>query len=179
MVRSSFRSVLIGGGAASMALVAAALSVAQPPHDDRDRHRDGQWPVYQRHAFDGRSRDRDRGHGGFGRFEPLNVPPVSAGWFQRPYPYHLDYYRMRYGGSYAPYFGNLYGPPQVAPYYGPYYGGYGGGYSNGYGQEGYGGMPGGYPGMPFSMVPDGSAEDSSPVDQPPAPKAEGLPAPAP
>jgi hypothetical protein len=34
---------------------------------------------------------------------------------------------MRYGGSYAPYFGNLYGPPQVVtapPYYGPYYGGY-------------------------------------------------------
>jgi hypothetical protein len=31
---------------------------------------------------------------------------------------------MRYGGSYAPYFGNLYGPPQVVtapPYYGPYY----------------------------------------------------------
>jgi hypothetical protein len=53
---------------------------------------------------------------------------VNAGWFQRPYPFHLDYYRMRYGGSYAPYFGNLYGPPQVVtapPYYGPYYGGFG------------------------------------------------------
>ncbi len=37
----------------------------------------------------------------------------SGGNFQRPYPYHLDYYRMRYGGSYAPYFGNLYGPPNV------------------------------------------------------------------
>ncbi len=35
----------------------------------------------------------------------------NEGWFQRPYPYHLDYYRMRYGGSYEPYFGNLYGPP--------------------------------------------------------------------
>jgi hypothetical protein len=35
---------------------------------------------------------------------------------------------MRYSGSYAPYFGNLYGPPQVVtapPYYGPYYGGFG------------------------------------------------------
>jgi hypothetical protein len=68
------------------------------------------------------------------------VPPqVSAGWFQRPYPYHLDYYRMRYGGSYAPYFGNLYGPPQVVtapPYYGPYYGGYDG--PNGYVPPGYG-----------------------------------------
>jgi hypothetical protein len=68
---------------------------------------------------------RGDGHGaGSKRF----APQVNAGWFQRPYPYHLDYYRMRYGGSYAPYFGNLYGPPQVVtapPYYGPYYGGYG------------------------------------------------------
>lgn len=47
---------------------------------------------------------------------------VAAGGFQRPYPYHLDYYRKAYGGSYAPYFGNLYGPPNVvlgaAPYAG-------------------------------------------------------------
>lgn len=34
----------------------------------------------------------------------------SANYFTRPYPYHLDYYRMRWGGSYAPYYGNLYGP---------------------------------------------------------------------
>jgi len=43
-------------------------------------------------------------------------------WFQRPYPYHLDYYRLRYGGSYAPYFGYLYGTPDVllnSPAYGP------------------------------------------------------------
>ena len=93
---------------------------------------------------------------------------VSANWFQRPYPYHLDYYRMRYGGSYAPYFGNLYGPPQVyAPWYGnaaPYSGpneyGYGNGYAAPYGNgyappNGYVGdygcpgpycnQPGGYP----------------------------------
>jgi hypothetical protein len=45
---------------------------------------------------------------------------------------------MRYGGSYAPYFGNLYGPPQVVtapPYYGPYYGGYDA--PNGYPAPGY------------------------------------------
>jgi hypothetical protein len=35
---------------------------------------------------------------------------VSGSFFTRPYPYHLDYYRMRWGGSYAPYYGNLYGP---------------------------------------------------------------------
>jgi len=57
----------------------------------------------------------------------------GGGWFQRPYPYHLDYYRMRYGGSYAPYFGNLYGPPvmfplvvpPISPYFGRAYDGWG------------------------------------------------------
>jgi hypothetical protein len=46
-------------------------------------------------------------------------PAYESGWFQRPYPYHLDYYRMRYGGSYAPYFGNISGPPII---YRPRYG---------------------------------------------------------
>lgn len=59
---------------------------------------------------------------------------------------------MRYGGSYAPYFGNLYGPPQVVtapPYYGPY-GGYG--YPNGLGYDGA------YPahGVPASYPTDGN-----------------------
>ena len=60
---------------------------------------------------------------------------------------------MRYGGSYAPYFGNLYGPPQVVtapPYYGPYYGEYG--YQNGLG---YNGAYGGY-GPPVGHPPDGN-----------------------
>ncbi|MBN1851593.1 MAG: hypothetical protein JW829_02680 [Pirellulales bacterium] len=39
------------------------------------------------------------------------IQSQGGSWFQRPYPYHLDYYRWRYQGSYAPYFGNLYGPP--------------------------------------------------------------------
>lgn len=45
--------------------------------------------------------------------QPYGAGYSSGSYFQRPYPYHLDYYRMRYGGSYAPYYGNLYGPPQV------------------------------------------------------------------
>jgi hypothetical protein len=82
-------------------------------------------------------------------------PQVSSAWFQRPYPYHLDYYKMRYGGSYAPYFGNLYGPSVYPAYYGPYYGGYGSGYGGGYGGEygnGYG--PAGYGGVPMAYPPD-------------------------
>ena len=56
----------------------------------------GGWQSPPHHGYSGR---RWGGHSSEGA------------WFQRPYPYHLDYYRMRYQGSYAPYFGNLYGPP--------------------------------------------------------------------
>lgn len=112
---------------------------AEQPNGGAPEHRRG--PVYQRHAFGGSMQGRGAGHSGSGHehFAIVNVPPMNAGSFQRPYPYHLDYYRMRYGGSYEPYFGNLYGPPQVVtapPYYGAYYGGYGGlgaGYAGGYG----------------------------------------------
>ncbi len=59
------------------------------------------------------------------QFGPEHQAPAAyqSQWFRRPYPYHLDYYRMRYGGSYAPYFGNIYGPSVLffAPPY-PYYG---------------------------------------------------------
>lgn len=61
---------------------------------------------------------------GYGRYPiyrprpPFNRPgrqqaAIAAGSFQRPYPYHLDYYRQRYGGGYEPYFGNLYGSPNI------------------------------------------------------------------
>jgi hypothetical protein len=90
-------------------------------------------------------------------------PQISAGWFQRPYPYHLDYYRMRYGGTYAPYFGNLYGVPQAIyypPYYGPYYTGYGSPYPTDNGQA-YGGMPGQYPTAPGAVMPPGEVGQTS------------------
>lgn len=49
-----------------------------------------------------------------GRRVPLRqAPTVEAGSFQRPYPYHLDYYKQRFGGGYEPYFGNLYGSPSI------------------------------------------------------------------
>jgi hypothetical protein len=63
---------------------------------------------------------------------------------------------MRYGGSYEPYFGNLYGPPQVVtapPYYGPYYNGYGyGGFGFG-GPAGYG-FPNAYGQLPYGCPCD-------------------------
>lgn len=106
-------------------------------------------PVYQRH-----SGDWNRWHGGkhnrrFDRGRQWVSPQVNSGWFQRPYPYHLDYYKMRYGGSYAPYFGNLYGPPQVVtapPYYGPFMNGFefaNPGDARFYGQQAFPGAGGG------------------------------------
>jgi hypothetical protein len=152
--------------------VTLAMSVVHPAiADESDDHGDGgHWrPVYQRHAFEwkdhGRRDDKFRRHSVF-------VPPqVNAAWFQRPYPYHLDYYKMRYGGSYAPYFGNLYGPPQVVtapPYYGPYYGDFGYG-ANGY-QNGY---PGAYeeipPQAPFAPGGWGNAPGANAGAMPQAP----------
>jgi hypothetical protein len=81
----------------------------------------------------------------------------------------LDYYKMRYGGSYAPYFGNLYGTPQIVnypPYYGPYFDGNGGGYGNGYGQPGYGGAPMEYPGNPGMMPGTEEVEETAPFQTP-------------
>jgi hypothetical protein len=104
---------------------------------------------------------------------------VNAGWFQRPYPYHLDYYRMRYGGSYAPYFGNLYGPPQVVtapPYYGPYFGEYiqpsGGAFYGG------NGGPIGFSGQGSELVNGGTTHSSHPAEESTVPtESESLPPP--
>src|SRR6266480_2865698 len=124
-------------------MIGVVRAFAEQAQNDHG-HQGNDHPVYQRHAFDGMRHDNWQDRRDFSRGFPMTSPQISAGWFQRPYPYHLDYYKMRYGGSYAPYFGNLYGTPQVVnypPYYGPYYGGNGGGYANGYAQPGYGGIP--------------------------------------
>jgi hypothetical protein len=104
-----------------------ALGAPAPAQPHNGGHEAGA-PVYQRRAFEWWPGHGKRHDGKPNQPLYWRSPPVNAGWFQRPYPYHLDYYRMRYGGSYAPYFGNLYGPPQVVtapPYYGPYYGSFG------------------------------------------------------
>jgi hypothetical protein len=127
---ASLRLMLLSGGAVGATLFVAALACGQQPQGEGNGQHAGPRPVYQRHAFEWMHEDHDRRRDDF-RSVPRTPPQISAGWFQRPYPYHLDYYRMRYGGSYAPYFGNLYGTPQVV------YGGWGAG---GWGAE-YGGYP--------------------------------------
>jgi hypothetical protein len=50
-------------------------------------------------------------YGGFGAYggfvAPFFTPPIVAGaWYERPYPYHFDYYRNRWGGAPAGAYGN-------------------------------------------------------------------------
>lgn len=168
-----------------------AEQVSAEPWQDDDGHPNGEPPVYQWHPSDGHKHDdrredrRDRRD--FRRDSRFVSPQVSAGWFQRPYPYHLDYYKMRYGGSYAPYFGNLYGTPQVVnypPYYGPYYTGYGTGNVAGFGQPGYNGVPMEYPANPGNTMPGNGNEGLIPTgtqtgESPAKLGGEALPAPTP
>ena len=161
----SFRGLVLAL-AATMSL--ATQSLAQPG-------RDGSGPtggpgVYQWRPSDGHRRDEGRDRRDYrpnNRFVPQQQ--VQSGWFQRPYPYHLDYYKMRYGGSYAPYFGNLYGTPfgtpQVVnypPYYGPYYTGYGAGNGIGYGQPGPSGGQMEYPAYQDATIPEANGGESQP-----------------
>lgn len=167
--------MLLSSVALGFSVLGAEHVSAQPWQDGDGQPNDGP-PVYQRHAFDGHRREERRDRRDFRRDSRFVSPQISAGWFQRPYPYHLDYYKMRYGGSYAPYFGNLYGTPQVVnypPYYGPYYGGYGAGYANGYGQPGYAEAPLEYPANPGAMMPGTEVQDAASIktgdEAPPAP----------
>ena len=110
----------------SLSLGLAESVVAQPLYQ---RYRQEQ-PRYEAPASYQRQNHNHANYSrrGYEQQQPsMAGPQVSGGYYQRPYPYHLDYYRMRWGGSYAPYFGNLYGPPNVV--WGMPYGGYyGGGY---------------------------------------------------
>jgi hypothetical protein len=43
-----------------------------------------------------------RGRGGYGYgynfYQPFYSPVIAGNWYERPYPYHFDYYRHRWGG---------------------------------------------------------------------------------
>jgi hypothetical protein len=161
--------------ASTIVVMMVGQSFVQAEGFDDRRDRDHGRPVYQRRAFDWKD-DHGRDHKD-GRFHGRHAfaPQVSSGWFQRPYPYHLDYYKMRYGGSYAPYFGNLYGPPQVVtapPYYGPYFGSFVSGEANG--QFPNGAVYPGWPGAAFEQPADATIPS-----QPPSGPSNGEMLPAP
>jgi hypothetical protein len=147
----------IGIVAFGLTLLSATLTSGQSPDSDYR----GPAPVYQRRAFEWNGHGRGKFDRRFDRRFQFQPPHVNAAWFQRPYPYHLDYYKMRYGGSYAPYFGNLYGPPQVVtapPYYGPYYGGFE------YANPGDGAFNVPYSANPNGPILQAPVEQSAPVE---------------
>lgn len=159
--RAKFASCAIAA-----ALVAALASTASA--------QGGPAPTYQRKGtFAGHDYDKHRDF----RHErmPQYSSQTNAGSFQRPYPYHLDYYRAKWGGSYAPYFGNLYGPPNYfingVPFYngfGPWGGfnsfGYPGGFDNRFG--GFGGPGSGGPGWGGSPYGPWAGEFMGPEGMP-------------
>ena len=187
MIRLSFRCVMLAIAVSTF----AAARVSAQPGPDGDGSPNGGPSVYQWHPSDGWRHDDRKDRRDFRRDSRFVSPQIQSGWFQRPYPYHLDYYKMRYGGSYAPYFGNLYGTPlgtpQVVnypPYYGPYYTGNGAGPPNGYGQPGNGGAPMEYPVNPGAMMPGSDAGESIPTqtqsrETVTRPNADTLPVPTP
>ena len=172
MVRERSDLLIFVSGAIGIALLAAVLVYGQPPQNDG-----GSQPAYQRHGPDSRRDGHDRHRDKFNQYGRRTMPQVSSGWFQRPYPYHLDYYKMRYGGSYAPYFGNLYGVPFGTPQV--VYGGLG----QGTGDWGNGG--GAYPIPGYEWMegprPQPRAEVNEPSNDQPSTdqkKDESLPPPA-
>ena len=190
MFRDRSDLLVYGLGAIGVVLLASVLAFGQSPQGGNgsppngNGQHGGQWSGYQRQGGDWKRRDHDRRHD---KFDRRAAPQVSSAWFQRPYPYHLDYYKMRWGGSYAPYFGNLYGTPFGTPQVvGNGNWGAGGlgvdgyGFGNGYGPGVHGGQPNGFPGVPYSysMMPEFPAEKAAPANGQTTPaNGENLPAP--
>lgn len=205
VVRDRAELLIFGFGTIGLVLIAAVLAYGQPPQGGpggphggnggppsgnagplpgggggppagQHGNHGGPWPVYQR---DG---SHWMHHGGGGRGwgqhgQQWMMPQVSSGWFQRPYPYHLDYYKMRWGGSYAPYFGNLYGVPFGTPQvvnggWGPGAGDWG---PTGGGPPGYEWMDGN--GYPTNAVVKQAGPPDSESQPPPQQNDESLPAP--
>jgi hypothetical protein len=62
---------------------------------------------------------------GGGFFQPYFSPVIASSWYQRPYPYHFDYFRGRWDGGQGAYAGAVPSavdcpcmnevPPTVAP----------------------------------------------------------------
>jgi hypothetical protein len=81
------------------ALAAASVATAQEPPTapyQRMRTGAGDWSMRGGHNQNWRG-----GWGGYGGFyNPFFFQPIVTGsWYERPYPYHFDYYRYRWGGQ--------------------------------------------------------------------------------
>jgi hypothetical protein len=78
-------------------MLAPVAARGQAPAYQRTRGGAGDWQARGGHAQHWRG--PSGGYGGF--YDPyFAAPPIIAGsYYQRPYPYHFDYYRNRWGGA--------------------------------------------------------------------------------
>jgi len=123
VARNAFRLTLVGWAAVGAILAGVEFAHAQPPQGIRSGGPNGPQggsqngpQTYQRQKFDGSRWGRDRRRNDFGQSFPFTTPQVNSGWYQRPYPTHLDYFRLRSNEAPPPYYGNWNGS----------YGGWGG-----------------------------------------------------
>ncbi|MBA3482264.1 MAG: hypothetical protein H0T51_10655 [Pirellulales bacterium] len=103
------RKQLIAGALACLAALSglAATAPAQEPlaGPTYSRMRTGaeDWQARGGNYAQGYGRG---GHGwGGGFFQPYISPVVASSWYQRPYPYHFDYFRGRWDGGQSGYAG--------------------------------------------------------------------------
>src|SRR6188474_1474235 len=103
MPRACLLTVLVL--AAIHATPAAAQNAAMASPYQRLRNGAGDW-----HARGGHNQHWRGGYGGGygGFYNPYFAPPpiVAGSWYERPYPYHFDYYRQRWGGAPNGYYGD-------------------------------------------------------------------------
>jgi hypothetical protein len=177
VVRTTCRLALSVCVVIGCSLAAAVIATAEGPQNGGGPH-DGRRQTYQRHGSDWKDNRHDQRRNHFK--QTRHGQQSSSAWFQRPYPYHLDYYRMKFGGSYAPYFGNLYGTPFGTP--AVVYGGWGPGAGDWEAEPGV--QPQGVEGavwVPYALPqgavleqPEGTSVQSGTVQ----PGSESLPAPS-
>ncbi len=92
MLRASFLAIL--GLTSISAAPAFAQDAAMAPTYQRLRSGARDW-----NARGGDNQQWRSGYGG-GFYNPFFAQPIVTGsWYQRPYPYHFDYYRQRWGGD--------------------------------------------------------------------------------
>lgn len=98
-LRSSCRIALVALAVLATGVVAPLVSTAQEgplaPTYSRARQGAEQW----RHRGDYGHWNGGGGYG-YGFYQPFYNQPIVAGtYYERPYPYHFDYYRHRWGGG--------------------------------------------------------------------------------
>jgi hypothetical protein len=114
VARNPFRLFVVACAASVAGWASFESAHAQPPQGNSGGQQmgpqggpqNGPPQTYQRQGSDWSRRGRDRRRDNFGQSFPFTTPQVNSGWYQRPYPTHLDYFRLRSNEAPPPYYGN-------------------------------------------------------------------------